>query len=133
MCSGFSGSHHRIITPSATFFTFTVGVSEPVWVFHPRKYLAFFLLPNTSFAYCFVQPCYIVRLCPMVSSPPNQPPNAVLIFNHALTPMICDVQVHMQCNAPLRVISCHMYNECYVDNIIHTTHRVSRTIKIICI
>ena len=47
---------------------------------------------------------------------------------HALTPIQCDVPIHMQCNAPLHVISCNMYNECYMDNIIHTTHRVLWTI-----
>ena len=37
-------------------------------------------------------------------------------YNHALMPIQCDVPVHMQCNAPLHVISCHMHNECYMDN-----------------
>ena len=46
----------------------------------------------------------------------------IVDYNHAPTPIQCDVLVHMQCNAPLRVISCPMYNECYMDNIIHTTH-----------
>ena len=32
------------------------------------------------------------------------------------------------CNAPLHVISCHMYNDCYIYNTIHTTYRVSWTI-----
>ena len=35
----------------------------------------------------------------------------------------CDVPVHMQCNMPLHVISCHMHNECYMDHTIHTTYR----------
>ena len=124
----FSGSHRRLCTPSDTFWTFTVGVSEPVWVFHPREYPALLAITRHKFLYRFVQPCDSVGLRPTVPSPPNQTPNAVLIFNHALTPMICDVPVHMQCNAPLLVISCHMCNECYMDNIIHTTHRVSRII-----
>ena len=46
----------------------------------------------------------------------------LILFNHALTPIPCDVSVHMQCNAPLHVISCHMYNECYMDNTINTTY-----------
>ena len=45
----------------------------------------------------------------------------IVDYNHALTPIQCDVPVHMQCNVPLHVISCHMYNECYMDNINHTT------------
>ena len=42
---------------------------------------------------------------------------------HALTPMSCDVPVHMKCKMPLHVISFHMHNECYMDNTIHTTYR----------
>ena len=30
----------------------------------------------------------------------------------------------MQCNMSLHVISCHMHNDCYMDNTIHTTYRV---------
>ena len=29
----------------------------------------------------------------------------------------------MQCKMSLHVISCHMHNECYMDNTIHTTYR----------
>ena len=29
----------------------------------------------------------------------------------------------MQCKMPFHVISCHMHNECYMDNTIHTTYR----------
>ena len=36
--------------------------------------------------------------------------------------------MHMQCNEPLQVISCHIYNECYMDNTIYTTYRVPWTI-----
>ena len=39
--------------------------------------------------------------------------------------------MHMQCNALLHVISCHMYNECYTDNSNHTIHHVSWTIILI--
>ena len=43
--------------------------------------------------------------------------------NHAITPIQCDVHMHMQCKMPLHVISCHMHNECYIDNTIHTTYQ----------
>ena len=49
-------------------------------------------------------------------------------YNHVLTPIQCDVPIYMQCNAPLHVISCHMYNECYMDNTNHTAHLLSWTI-----
>ena len=48
-------------------------------------------------------------------------------FN-AMSPCICNAPVHMQCNMPLHVISCHMHNEHYMDNTIHTTYWVSWTI-----
>ena len=60
--------------------------------------------------------------------PTHQSPSMVIDHNHALTLIQCDVPVHMQCNAPLHVILCHMYNESYIDNIIHTTHWMSWTI-----
>ena len=39
---------------------------------------------------------------------------------HALTPMSCDVPVH-KCNAMCHYMSipCHIYDECYMDNLIH--------------
>ena len=90
------------------------------------------LLPDKSFLYHIIQLCYSVRLHPTSPSPPNQTPNAMLIFfNHALTPIQCDVPEHMQCDVLLHVISCHMYNECYTDNSNHTIHHVSWTIILI--
>ena len=82
--------------------TFTVGImsNHKYWVFHPIGGIYYcLLLPNTSFFYHFIQPCDSIGCRPTVSSPPNQLPNAVLIFNHALTLIQCDVPVHMQCNA----------------------------------
>ena len=52
----------------------------------------------------------------------------VIDHNHALTPIQSDVLVHMQCNALLHVISCHIYHECYMDNSNHTIHHVLWTI-----
>ena len=39
---------------------------------------------------------------------------------HALTPMSCDVPVH-KCKAMHHCmsISCHIYDECYMDNLVH--------------
>ena len=52
-------------------------------------------------------------------------------FSTMHSPIQCDVLMHMQCNAPLHVISCHMYNECYMDNSNHIIHHVSWTIILI--
>ena len=88
----------------------------------------YFLLPDTSFLLSFH---VIVGLC-WTSSNGIEPTQSItkrsVDYNHALTPIQCDVPVHMQCNAPLHVISFHMYNECYMDNTFHTTHQVSWTI-----
>ena len=74
-----------------------------------------------------MQPCDSVGLRPMVRNPPTQSPNTMLIFNHALTPIQCDVPVHMR-NVMHHCMSWYIYNECYICNTIHTTHRVSWTI-----
>ena len=76
--------------------------------------------------------CYItVRLCWTLSNytePTHQSPSIVIDHNHALTPIQCYVPVHMQCNAPLHVILCHIYHECYMNNSNHTIHHVLWTI-----
>ena len=66
--------------------------------------MPFLLLLDTSFCFPFYA---VVQLCWTLSNstePTHQSPNAVFDFNHALTPMKCDVPVHMQCDAPLHVI-----------------------------
>ena len=56
----FLGSHHRIHTPSNTFWTFIVGVPEPIRVFHLREYLALFVITRHKFLpfYSTVQLCW---------------------------------------------------------------------------
>ena len=79
-----------------------------------------------------VFPCNAtVRLCWTSSNstkPTHQSPRMVIDHNHALTPIQCDIPLHMQCNAPLHVISCHIYHECYMDNSNHTIQHVLWTI-----
>ena len=88
----------------------------------------YLLLPNTSF---FLPLYSTVQLC-WTSSNGTEPTQSItkrsVDYNHALTPIQCNVLVHIKCNAPLHFISRHMYNECYLDNIIHTNHWVSWTI-----
>ena len=77
----FSGSHRRLCKCSNTFWTFTLGVSEPVRVFHPRENLAFLAITRHKFILLFNA---IVRLGWTLSN-----------GNHALTLIPCDVLVHM--------------------------------------
>ena len=119
----FPGSYRRLRKPSNTFCTFIEGVFEPVRVFHSREYLALAITRHKFLPFRLT-----IRLCWTSSNstePTHQSPSMVIDHNHALTSIQCNVSVHMQCNAPFHVISWHMYNECYVCNTIHTTHRVS--------
>ena len=97
-------------------------------VFHLRGYLSLLSIIRHKFSLPFYS---TVQLC-WTSSNGTEPTQSItkcnVDYNHALTLIQCDVLVHMQCNAPLHVMSCHIYNECYMDNINHTTHRVSWTI-----
>ena len=89
-------------------------------------------MSNPSYYYLpHVFPCNAIgRLCWTSSNGTeltHQSPSMVIDHNHALTPSQCDVPVHLH-NASLHVISCHMYNECYMDNSNHTIHHVLWTI-----
>ena len=135
MSSEFLVSHRRLRTPKD---------------FHGLSPLEICITTNTgSFTRWGIYPCLILLdtyfLLPFhvtvqpywTSSNGTKPTQSItkrsVDYNHALTPIQCDVLVHMQCNASLHVISCPMYNECYMDNTIHTTHRVSWTNHITCI
>ena len=124
--SEFPGSHHRTPHAFLHFLDSTVGVYEPVQAFHPRGCRT--LLASTHHTFF---PCYVtVRLCWTSSNgtePTHQSPSMVIDHNHALTPIQCNVSLHMH-NTSLHVISCHMYNECYMDNSNHTIHHVLWTI-----
>ena len=79
-----------------------------------------------------VFPCHAsMRLCWTSSNDTeltHQSPSIVIDHNHALTPIQYDVPMLMQCNAPLHVISYHIYHEYYMDNSNHTIHHVLWTI-----
>ena len=47
--SEFSRSHHKLRTPLNAFWTFTIGVSEPVQVFYPRENLALLAITRRKF------------------------------------------------------------------------------------
>ena len=94
-------------------------------VFHLRRYLFPLAITRHKFS---LPPYSTMRLC-WTSSNDTEPTQSntrcSVDYNHALTPIQCDIPVHMQCNAPLHVVSCRMYNECYMDDTIHTTYQVS--------
>ena len=73
----------------------------------------------------------LLDFVPLDQAHPIKHQTQCLFFNHALTPIQYDVLVHMQCNASLHVISCHMYNECNMENSNHTIHLVSWKIILI--
>ena len=58
--SEFSGSHRRLRAPSDTFWTFIVGVSQPVWVFHSRDNPTLLAITRHKFSLPF---CSTVQLC----------------------------------------------------------------------
>ena len=125
--SEFSGSHRRLRMPSDTFAIFHRWIhmsNQEYRVFHPRGYLSLLAIPNTHiFHFLFLLCNHEAHFgcCPILPSPPSNTKHSVNLpcthdipsntkysvdLYHALTPMSCDVPVHMQCKMPLHVISC---------------------------
>ena len=109
----FLGSHRRFCTPSNTFTGFhrwrsrltTTNESFTRWGVYPCL-----LLPDTYFLLLFhitVRPYWTAS-----NSTGLTQSNTIcsVDYNHALTPIQCNVLVHMQCNTPLHLISCHVHN-----------------------
>ena len=92
-----------------------LDVFEPVRVFHPRENLALLEITHHMFfsMLCNRQLCWTSSNS---TEPTHQSPSMMIDHNHVLTPIPCDVPVHMQYNMSLHFISCHMHNECYMDN-----------------
>ena len=103
-------SHHRLRTPSYTFWTFIVRVYEPVLglspegvsspsCYYPTQVFFLTISCNSATLLDFVQWYQAHSLITIV----------VFDFNHALTPMKCDVLMHMQCDGTLHVnVMSHM-------------------------
>ena len=53
----FSGSHRMLRTPSNTFWTFTVGVSEPVRIFHLIENPALLVITRHKFSFTISYNC----------------------------------------------------------------------------
>ena len=67
-----------------------------------------------------------VRICwtlPNLLSPPNQTPNVVSIYQPCTRTHLTRCPHAYAMQMPLHVISCHMHNECYMDNTINATYR----------
>ena len=110
-------------TPSQHFY----GLSPPVImsnrnyrVFHPMWYLSLLAMPNTHIFHFFFLLCdhetHFGR-CPITELTTHSP-RMMNDHNHAH-----NVPVQMQCKNANACTSCYMYNECYMDNTIHTTYR----------
>ena len=76
------------------------------------------LIPDTYFLYHFIQPRNSVGRCPIYRSHQITYQTQCQFTNYSLTTISCDVSVHMQCNMPLHVLTCHRHNECYMDRTI---------------
>ena len=101
--ANFSGSHRRLRTPSYTFMGFHRWIhmyKKKYWVFHSRGYLSLLAFIRHIFSFTCMQPCDFVRCRPIILSPPSNTKRSVDPY-HALTPISCDVPVHMQCDVPL--------------------------------
>ena len=113
MGSEFLGSHRRLRMPSNIFKGF-------------HRWGSCLTTTNGFFTRGGVYPCFLlldtyfllpfnITLQPCCTSSNSTGPTQSIIkrsidFNHALTPIQCNVPKHMQCKASLHVISCHMYN-----------------------
>ena len=113
--------HFHRLSPLELYITTNTGLSpkgESIPAFYYPTHILIFIYTT-------------VRLCWTLSNgtePTQSNTKRSVDYNPALKPIQCNVLTLMQCNASLHVISRHMYNECYLDNIIHTTHLVSWTI-----
>ena len=70
-----------------------------------------------------------MRLCWTLSHlpcTPNQTPNLVLIYQPCTHTRLTRCPRAYVMKIPLHVKSCHMHNECYMDNTIHTTYQCHR-------
>ena len=122
--SGFLVSHREVRKPIHFYGLSPLGtMSDHNWrVFHSRGDLSLLADIQHIFSLPFIQPCDSVGRYPIYRA--HQIKHQMqCLTNHALTPIECDVLVHLQCNMPLHVISCHMHNEYYKDNTFHITYR----------
>ena len=112
-------------------------------VFHLRGYLSLLVIPNTRIFHFLFLLCYHETHfghCPILSSLPFNTKHSVNLpctpdipsnTKHSVDlPTMHSHPINVICpciyNAiymPLHVISCHMHNECYMGNTIHTTYR----------
>ena len=102
MGSKFSRSHRRLRTPSYTFWTFTVGVYEPIPSLSPEGVSS----PSCYYpTQVFTISCNSATLLDFVQQyrAHSSINNVVFDFNPTLTLMKCDVPVHMQCDAQFHV------------------------------
>ena len=90
---------------------FTVGhicITKTNEAFNRGGVYPYLLIPN-RFSFSCIQPCDLVARCPTVPSLPNQTPNTMHDYNHALTPISCNFPMHMQCD-----VSFHAYTMSHI-------------------
>ena len=112
----FRGLTARLYMPSNTFWTFTVGVSEPVRAFHPRECLTLLSITRHKFSpfYSTVQLCW-------TSSNDTKPTQSITKHNvdfstmhshpfNVMSPCTCNVMLH-----------CRLYHGTCIMNATYTT------------
>ena len=96
------GVSSQALHASYTFIGFlhwTHMYNQKYPVFHPRGYLSLLAFTQHIFSFSCMQPCDFIGHRPTIPSPPSNTKRSVDPFQ--LTPMSCDVPVHMQCDVPL--------------------------------
>ena len=82
LVANFRGFTTSFALLSILSWAFTVGhmYNQKYWGFHPRGYLSLLVITRHIFSFSCIQLCDPIGRCPIVPSPPNQTPNAVLII-----------------------------------------------------
>ena len=99
---GLTAGFTRLPTLSLAF-TFGHRYNKKYWGFHWRGYLSLLAISRHIFSFSCIQSCESVGRCPIVPSPPNQTPNAVLIITmhshpcHTMFPCINAMRCALAC------------------------------------
>ena len=93
-------------------------------VFHPRKCLSLLAITQHKFFYHFIQQCDSLDFVQRYRAH-SLITNVVFDFNHVLTPMKCDVPCICNVMHHCMSMSCHICDECHMDNLILTFYHIS--------
>ena len=125
VCNEFLVSHRKLRTPRHFYglSPLELCLTTNTGSFTRGGVYPYLLLPDTTFLLLFHVTVQLYWTSSNDTEPTQSNTKCSVDYNHSHL-IQCDVPVYMQCNASLHVISCHMYNECYIDNKNHTIHHV---------